>query len=234
MPGGGEITIEILNADVGSLSDLPVSGFGPEHCVALSFRDTGIGMAPEVMDNAVDPFFTTKGLANNSSLELSMVHGFAAQSGGVLTLDSEPGMGSTVTLYFPASPRDQAVAEPEVSKVILVVEDDLLVRNTVVGMLAELGYRLLEASNGNEALTLLEQNPDLDLLYTDMVLPSGLSGADIASEARKHVPDIRILFTSGHSENYLDTNGSGHCEDKILRRPYRRREMAEFVKSALG
>ena len=121
-----------------------------------------------------DPFFTTKGLATNSGLGLSMVHGFVAQSGGVLTLDSELGLGSTITLYFPASPRDEPAAEPEDGKLILVVEDDIPVRNTVIVMLTELGYRPLEASDGNEALTLLDQNPDLRLLFTDMVLPSGL------------------------------------------------------------
>ena len=234
MPDGGELTINVWNADVGSLTDLPVSGFEPEHCVALSFQDTGVGMTPDVMDSAVDPFFTTKGLATNSGLGLSMVHGFVAQSGGTLTLTSKPGSGSTVTLYFPACPRNEFAVEPAGGKLILVVEDDLPVRNTVVGMLTELGYRTLEASDGNEALSLLEKNPDLDLLFTDMVLPSGLSGMEIASEARKRTPDIRILFTSGYSESYLDTPGTGHGKDQILRKPYRRQEMANIVESALN
>jgi CheY-like chemotaxis protein len=190
-------------------------------------------MTSEIMNSAVDPFFTTKGMATNSGPGLSMVHGFVAQSGGAISFASEPGEGTIVTLYFSASRKERIAAEPKGGKLILVVEDDLPVRITVVNMLTELGYRTIEAANGAEALALIDENPDIDLVFTDMVLPAGLSGAEIASEARKRLPDIRILFTSGYSENYLDTSGSNQEADQILRKPYRKRDMANIVKSAL-
>ena len=111
MPNGGELTIRVWNAAIESAPDLRVSGFAPDQCVALSFQDTGVGMTSNVIDNAVDPFFTTKGMATNSGLGLSMAHGFVVQSDGVMSLESEPGQGATVTLFFPPSPTDTAAHE---------------------------------------------------------------------------------------------------------------------------
>ena len=191
-------------------------------------------MNSDIMNSAVDPFFTTKGMATNSGLGLSMAHGFVAQSGGVITFASEPDEGTVVTMYFPASPGSRIAAEPKGGKFILVMEDDIPIRNTVVNMVSELDYRTIEAANGADAVALIDEYPDIDLVFTDMILPAGLSGMEIESEARKRLPDIRIFFMLGYSENYLDTSGSGGGGDRILRKPYRKHEMANFVKSALN
>ena len=124
-------------------------------------------------------------------------------------------------MFFPPSPTDTAAHEaaPDNRQLILVVEDDNSIRNTVVNMLTELGYRAIGATNGTEALALIDQNPDLDLLFTDMVLPAGLSGADIAVQARNRVPHIKILFTTGYSENHTDTSITVGGTDQILRKP---------------
>jgi CheY-like chemotaxis protein len=191
----------------------PVSGatFRPEEIpagdyVQVSVRDTGEGMSPDIMALAFEPFFTTKDVGKGSGLGLSQVHGFVKQSGGFIAITSTPGQGTAVELYFPRSKGGAAVAMadhetagelPEGHETILVVEDDERVRDAVLGMLEGLGYRVLHASNGPEALQVLQEGEEVELLFSDIIMPRGMTGVELAREARRRRPDLKILLTSG-------------------------------------
>jgi signal transduction histidine kinase len=191
----------------------PISGttFRPEEIpagdyVQVSVRDSGVGMSPEIMALVFEPFFTTKDVGKGSGLGLSQVHGFVKQSGGFIAIASTPGQGTTVELYFPrsrggaaAAPagRESAGEMPEGSETILVVEDDDRVRDAVLGMLESLGYHVLHASNGPEALRVLQDGEEVELLFSDIVMPRGMTGVELAREARRRHPGLRILLTSG-------------------------------------
>jgi len=212
MPEWGRLQIESANAELARpLPPLSGDTFRPEEIpagdyVQVSVRDTGEGMSPDVMALAIEPFFTTKDVGKGSGLGLSQVHGFVKQSGGFITIASTPGQGTTVELYFPRSKGGAALAMadhetlgdlPEGQETILVVEDDDRVRDAVLGMLESLGYRVLYASNGPEALEILEDGEEVDLLFSDIVMPRGMTGVELAREARRRRPDMKILLTSG-------------------------------------
>jgi len=241
MPAGGRLTIETRNVhlDPGFLAgtgDPP-----PGDYVLLAVGDTGMGMTPEVRARAFDPFFTTKDFGKGNGLGLSMVYGFVRQSGGYITLYSEPGLGTTVKLYFP--PADGAVAreeapadtaEPRGSETVLLVEDDAMVRRHVEALIGALGYRTVVAENGAEALAVLGGEERIDLVFTDMVMPGGMSGRDLAEAARRMRPAIKVLFTSGYTnEMFAARAPEAEPIENFLAKPYRRRDLAAKLRAAL-
>jgi PAS domain S-box-containing protein len=242
MPEGGRLTIETRNVH---LERGFVAGAGdppPGDYVMVAVGDTGTGMTPEVKARAFDPFFTTKDFGKGSGLGLSMVYGFVRQSGGYVTLYSEPGLGTTVKMHFPpaggAAPGDDeahaAAAEPRGSETVLLVEDDALVRGHVGSLLATLGYRTVVAENGAAALALLGGGERIDLVFTDMVMPGGMNGRDLAEAARRLRPGIRILFTSGYTnEMFAASTPAAETDVNFLAKPYRRRELAAKLRALL-
>jgi len=240
MPRGGKLTIETGNRhlDADYVAHEPEVAEGDY--VMLAVSDTGTGMAPEVLERAFEPFFTTKEVGQGSGLGLSMVYGFAKQSGGHVKIYSEPGHGTTVRLYLPRATRSdgatgqaEATAEPRGgSETVLAVEDDGAVRRLAVNLLTSLGYRVVEAVDGHAALALLRQRDDIDLLFTDMVMPGGMSGSDLAREARLLRPGLKVLFTTGYTRAAATNNGTGPGGDVIVK-PYRKQDLARMLRRVL-
>lgn len=195
-----------------------------------------------MLEKAIEPFFTTKEVGEGSGLGLSMVYGFVKQSGGHMTIDSEVGRGTTVRLYLPPSQEKPLAvaatsiepASPGNGEMILVVEDDKEVRALAVNCLASLGYRTLEAEDGESALAVLEHAPEIALLFSDVVLPGGMSGPDLTREVQRRRPDIKVLFTSGYAEDALTHHGR-HDEDfELIGKPYRIADLARSLRAILG
>jgi signal transduction histidine kinase len=228
MPKGGKLTIRTGHTELDSTEisgvNLPAGQY-----VTLDVIDTGEGMTSDVAAHAFEPFFTTKDVGHGTGLGLSQVYGFVAQSGGEVTLESEVGGGTRVRLYFPANlaqdttPRPAQAAPENVEgagETILVVEDDTDVRNHTMGVLTELGYRVVEASNGKAALAVLQSRSDIALLFTDVGLPGGMNGLQLAEEAEKFRPDLAVLLTTGYGLNPAIDNSSALVEGRLLRKPF--------------
>jgi len=203
----------------------------------VSIVDTGTGMSKAVVDRAFEPFFTTKPVGRGTGLGLSMVYGFVKQSGGHLSIDSEPGRGTKVTLFLPVltGEADAQPAEPErpapvadTGQVVLVVEDDELMREVQVRVLGSLGYRTLEAFDGASGLAALDQAGRVDLLLTDIGLPGGMSGPALAEAARRLRPDLEVIYMSGYAPNAL-IKQYGLSEGQILAKPFTRSALAHAV-----
>jgi PAS domain S-box-containing protein len=210
--------------------------------VLLAVTDTGTGMTPEVAARALEPFFTTKPAGRGTGLGLSQVYGFVKQSGGHVSIYSEPGYGTTVKLYLPRSApaidlagaeRDKTGLPPHGTENILVVEDNPDVRRLVRRQLTELGYTVHEAGNGPEALVLLRSPVELDLMFTDIVMPEGLTGYELAGLARECRPGFKILFTSGYTAIGAAQENDGRAEGPLLTKPYRKVDLAHFIRAAL-
>ena len=241
MPGGGKLTIELSNT---MLDDSYVSAaheVPPGQYVLLAISDTGTGMAPEVLARAVEPFFTTKGEGQGTGLGLSMAFGFVKQSGGHFRIYSEVGHGTTIKAYFPRSlDAEQALPETSTNEVrggsetILVVEDDLNVQATVVGMLSELGYQVLRADNAEMALAVLRAGVRCDLLFTDVVMPGKIKSPDMARQAKALLPNLKVLYTSGYTQNAIIHGGRLDPGVELLSKPYRREKLAAKVRQMLG
>jgi PAS domain S-box-containing protein len=242
MPKGGRLIIETGEREVDEDQVAAYAELTPGHYVTLSVTDTGSGMPPEVQRRAFEPFYTTKGPGAGSGLGLSMIYGFVKQSGGHVQLYSEVGHGTTVRLYLPAqaggavaAPADVAAApRPKASETILVVEDDERVRRVSVRRLKELGYRVIEAENGPAGLRELQSGPPIDLLFTDIVMAGGMSGADLAHEARKRFPELRILFTSGFAEPGIVSGELMAVNSGWLGKPHTLAELDEALRDLLG
>ena len=198
-------------------------------------------MTADVLERVFEPFFTTKGVGEGSGLGLSMVYGFAKQSNGHLTIGSEEGHGTTVKLYMPRSEEDvgQNDIKEKVHELargierILVVEDDENVRESAVNILSERGYEIVVAVDGKEAIKHLNDGQHFDLLFTDVVLPGGIDGIEIAEQAKQLQPDIKVLFTSGYAENSIVHNGELDPSVTFVNKPYRRAELLEKVRHIL-
>ncbi|MEE8270345.1 MAG: response regulator [Alphaproteobacteria bacterium] len=244
MPDGGTLKIESATEDFdrawGDLEDLA----DPGRYVSLAVGDNGSGMAPDILEQAFDPFFTTKEVGRGSGLGLSMVYGFVKQSGGHVRLRSEVGRGTTVKLYLPAATGDAADAvdvgvpdrEPEGrGEAILVVENEPRVRKLTARLLTHLGYRVVaSAENGRAALAMLDRAGEVDLLFTDVVLPGGLSGVQLAREARARMPDLKVLFTSGSADNAIVGDATLDVGARLVTKPFRKEDLARTVREALG
>jgi CheY-like chemotaxis protein len=211
--------------------------------VMVAIGDTGVGMSDEIRERAFEPFFTTKRSGAGTGLGLSMVYGFVTQSGGHIEISSEPGIGTTVRIYLPRALTDAPSEEaspvlptaPAGKETILVVEDDADVREYVVNVLELLGYSVIEAGDGPSALALLDaNNVDVDLMFTDVVLPGGMSGKDVADAAQKDRPDLKVLFTSGYSEDVIVHHGRLDEGVDLLPKPYTQKHLAQRIRQALG
>jgi PAS domain S-box-containing protein len=243
MPDGGKLTIETDNAHLDAEYVDHNGDVTPGDYVALAVTDTGNGMTPEVLERACEPFFTTKEFGKGSGLGLSMIYGFAKQSGGNLKIYSEVGHGTTVRLYIPrhaaepasAAAESRAIApeQPRGGETILLVEDDPLVRNFVALQLRDLGYRVVEAANGPQARDLLDGDAAIDLLLTDVVMPGGMTGLQVADTAKRRRPNLKTLFTSGYTENSIVHQGRLDAGVHFLSKPFRRQELATKVREAL-
>jgi PAS domain S-box-containing protein len=241
MPDGGRLTIETANAILDDSYADANNDVTPGQYVMISVTDTGTGMSKETLERAFEPFFTTKGSAKGSGLGLSMVFGFVKQSGGHAKIYSEFGEGTSVKIYLPRShAKDEALYQPGAeapesagTEHILVVEDDDLVRQNVLRQLADLGYHVTGAENGMRALDILKTDMQVDLLFTDVVMPGGMNGRQLAEAAALLRPGLKVLFTSGYTENAIVHQGRLDRGVHLLSKPYRREELAAKIRKVL-
>ncbi len=239
MPEGGKLLLETRNivldqAYADANPDIPQGRY-----VMVAVSDTGTGMPLQVQDKAFEPFFTTKEGGKGSGLGLSMVYGFVKQSGGHGKIYSEEGHGTTVKLYLPPAtgePEITAEAAPSVAggnETILVVEDDVMVRNFVISQLQNLGYKPIAAADSRAALSYVESGEPFDLLFTDVVMPGGMSGRELADAVAKQRPGTKVLYTSGYTDDSIVHHGRLDPGVLLLTKPYRHHQLAQMVRLAL-
>ena len=243
MPAGGVLTIATANRIVKDQAAAAWGAAGGDY-VELAVGDTGTGMTAEVLARVFEPFFTTKDVGKGTGLGLSQVYGFARQSGGFVTIASEPLRGTTVSIYLPrtdapathpsrSEPSGSSIGKGQGQGCVLVVEDDEDVRATTTEMLTELGYSVREAQTGRNALALVEGGETFDLVFTDIIMPDGLSGIELARELRAKRPTLPILFTSGYTAQHVIPDVlADHL--RLLRKPYTQTELADAVRAAMG
>jgi PAS domain S-box-containing protein len=241
MPNGGKLTLELANATlddgyVAALSDVQAGQY-----VLLAVTDTGTGMTQDVMERAFDPFFSTKPEGRGTGLGLSMAYGFVKQSGGHIKIYSEVGHGTTIKIYLPRS--TEAAAEPRQkasgglkrgTETILVVEDDLKVQSTVTDTLVGLGYNVLKADDAQQALVVVRSGVHIDLVFTDIVMPGPLRSPDMARQAVQILPGLKVLFTSGYTQNAIVHGGRLDPGVELLSKPYSREQLAQKIRQLLG
>lgn len=241
MSQGGKLVVETRNIVLdGHHADFHAE-LTPGEYVQLSISDTGSGMSPDVRDRVFEPFFTTKEKGRGTGLGLAMVYGFVKQTGGHITIYSEPGHGTTFNLYFPridgvtaqASPQVKGTADPHARETILVVEDDERVRRLTITRLKLIGYQVLEASDGPKALDILSKEHAVDLVFTDLVMPGGMSGREVAARARQLKPGIKVLLTSGYAEELVHGDDLEREQLKVLRKPYHQSDLVAALRDVL-
>jgi len=240
MTGHGKLTIEAGNASLDDAYIMRHSDVTAGQYVMLAVTDTGCGIAPELLERVFEPFFTTKPEGRGTGLGLSMVYGFVKQSGGHIKIYSEPGQGTTVRLYLPRA-RQQEDLETNIdsgpttggTETILAVEDDEDVRSTVVALLSELGYGVLQARDAQSALAIVESGIPIDLLFTDVVMPGALRSPELARKARERLPNVAVLFTSGYTENAIVHGGRLDEGIDLLSKPYSRDALARKLRHVL-
>lgn len=240
MPDGGQLTIETANVHLDDDYAATQTEVTPGAYVRLTVTDTGRGMSAAVAAHVFEPFFTTKGVGEGSGLGLSMVFGFAKQSGGHVTVQSEEGVGTAITLYLPRSKR-LALDQNELpalsnasSGTVLLVEDDPDLRTLATTMLTSLGFEVLTAQDGRSALVAMDRARRVDLLLTDVVLPGGMNGPAIAEAAAKRQQDIKILFMSGYTQDAMARQGQVGNDYQLLQKPFRKAELAQKIEAALN
>jgi PAS domain S-box-containing protein len=242
MPNGGKLVLETRNVYLDEGYANTQNEVTPGNYVMIAVSDTGSGIPAANLERVFDPFFTTKEIGKGTGLGLSMVFGFVKQSGGHIKIYSEEGHGTTVRIYLPRSTRlDQAepesVAAPDIrggDEVVLIVEDDPLVRKYVIAQIRSLGYTTLDAPNAAEALDILDDNPMIDLLFTDVIMSGAMNGRQLVDEALKRRPTLKTLFTSGYTENAIVHHGRLDSGVLLLAKPYRKSELARMLRLALG
>ncbi len=243
MPKGGKLTIEMANARLDDDYAAAQGEVAPGNYVMLAVSDSGCGMSPQVKERIFEPFYTTKDVGKGTGLGLSMVFGFVKQSGGHITVYSEEGIGTAFKLYFPkadAARPDQASCRPESmdtaspGESVLVVEDQDRLRELVERMLVSLGYRVVAASSASAALALVSaQDPPCDLMLTDVILPGGMNGRELADAAEQVQPGLKILYMSGYTDNAIAHHGRLDADAQLLRKPFTRRDLARKIRQAL-
>jgi signal transduction histidine kinase len=243
MANGGKLVIEAQNAILDSNYAEQHLEVTPGRYVMLAVTDTGTGMSKEVAERALEPFFTTKATGQGTGLGLSMVYGFVKQSRGHIKIYSEVGHGTTVKLYLPAAATEQedgrlAADQSELplakaGERVLVVEDDPMVLRLAVQLLTRLGYQTVEAHDGPEAISILDQGGRIDLLFTDVVLPKGMNGTALAREAQRRRPGLKVLYMSGYTANAIIHHGVLDKGVHLLTKPFRKVELARKVREAL-
>jgi PAS domain S-box-containing protein len=242
MPNGGIITLRTHNVVVGETRKCGEEGLAPGEYAVLEIADSGSGMSPQVLKRVFEPFFTTKDVGKGTGLGLPMVYGFVKQSGGHVSIASAPNQGTTVRLYFPRvfaaeadSTVDSAVESelPGGSECILIVDDNAEVRRTAVDILGSLGYRVLEAETGRQAIEQFVAHPEIKLVFSDVMLPGGILGSQLAQKLRKRRPEIKILMTSGFSESGVMQRSALDGTIELLQKPYKVEELARRVRALL-
>ncbi|RXH12470.1 ATP-binding protein [Bradyrhizobium guangzhouense] len=240
MPGGGKLVLQSANVvidDAASFDDEVRAGA----YVMITVADTGQGIPADIIGRVFEPFFTTKGVGRGTGLGLAMVYGFARQTGGAVKIESEQGRGTVVRLYLPRS-EIQATAKsasaPAVAAIggqetILVVEDDPLVQGYVIAQLGGLGYKTLIASDAEAALALVDQGAEFDLLFTDVVMPGGMNGRQLAEAVLARRPGMKVLYTSGYTDEFVH-DGRLDTGVALLRKPYRRADLAQMIREVLS
>jgi len=246
MPDGGRLTIETGNAYLDEAYTRKFGDVAPGQYVVLSVADTGTGIPGEILDRVFEPFFTTKSRGEGSGLGLAMVHGFVKQSGGHMRIYSEAGHGTTVKIYLPRLMRTEQRAAAPLAKsendgtipraapeeTILVVEDNDGVREYAISSLEELGYKVLAAGDATEAMRLLESAHRVDLLFTDVILPSG-SGRELADNVLERHPTLPVLFTTGYTRNAIIHQGRLDAGVQLIGKPYTQRGLAQKIRELL-
>ncbi len=244
MPGGGNLTIETGNRWIDDRA-ARMRGLEPGQYVSLCVSDTGTGMSQEIIDRAFDPFYTTKPIGQGTGLGLSMVYGFAGQSGGAARIYSEVGKGTMICLYLPRHAGDIETTEAEPlgvtdalradgGETILVVDDEPLVRMLAVEELQDLGYSVIEAEDGASALRILNSARDISLLITDVGLPGGMNGRQLADAARVNRPGLEVLFITGYAENAVLNHGHLDHGMHVMTKPFQLDVFAQRVKALAG
>ncbi len=242
MGGAGRITIMTRNVTLTEAEAEAMTEARAGDYAAVSVRDTGAGMPPEVIAHALEPFFTTKGIGKGSGLGLSQVYGFVSAAGGHVAIDSTPGLGTTVTMFLPRSlepltqeterPIPLVAARADGQETILLVEDEPTVRDVTVEGLEALGYQVRTAQDSTEALTVLRSASRIDVLFSDVMLPGLMNGSELAIEARRLRPDLKVLLTSGHTLDALREQGV-RAELDVLSKPYRHEELARRLRMVI-
>jgi CheY-like chemotaxis protein len=242
MPNGGTLTVETANTWI---DDAGAKGRGMEtgQYVAICVTDTGPGMSPEVTARAFDPFFTTKPTGQGTGLGLSMVYGFARQSGGHVRIYSELGQGTTIKIYLPRHAGKAIRQEVEIEaaeipraeagETVLVVDDEPTIRMLIGDTLAELGYRAIEVADAESGLKVLESDVNIDLLVTDVGLPNGMSGKEMVDAARVKRPELKVLFITGYAENAAITNGHLEPGMRVMSKPCTMDKLAARIRSII-
>ena len=243
MPEGGKLTIETANKWIDERAarrhDLPVGQY-----ISLCVTDTGVGMTPEVIEKAFDPFFTTKPIGEGTGLGLSMIYGFARQSGGQVRIYSEVGDGTTMCIYLPRYadkiPIDEEDESPATfeavgeGEVVLVIDDDPTIRMLIAEVLADSGYAVIEAPDGAAGLKVLESNARIDLLITDVGLPGGMNGRQVADAARVHRPGLKVLFITGYAENAVIAKGRLEQGMFVITKPFQMELLARRIREIVA
>jgi PAS domain S-box-containing protein len=243
MPSGGRLMLETRNVQVESGDQASEIGLSPGSYVRLSVSDTGHGMSQETLARVFEPFFTTKSGGKGTGLGLSVIYGFAKQSGGEVTIYSETGRGTTVNLYLPRADSDESErrseGRPDVTELlgagetILVVEDQPPVREVTMRRIEQLGYRVLEAESAVAAVEMLKGGVAVDLVFSDVVMPGGMTGFDLVAWVRDNRPDLPVVLTSGFAQEAAQSTSVSMEEMTILRKPYGRDELAVTLRAAL-
>jgi PAS domain S-box-containing protein len=243
MPNGGTLTIHTRNAHIDDDYAAIQSEVTPGCYSAIEVSDTGIGMPPEIAARVFEPFFTTKAENKGTGLGLSMVFGFMKQSGGHVSVYSEVGRGTTLRLYLPRAMEGDIEERPDQelpemlathNETILVVDDNTEMRRVVVKQLAALGYRTIEAANGPGALTIIERGEPIDLLFTDIVMPGGMSGIQLAAAARQRRPGLKVLFTSGFPVEAAQKSTTLPPSEYMISKPYRKEDLARQIRRVIN
>ena len=241
MPAGGELTVSCQNIqlqDADIFGDMEVTA---GDYVMLAVGDTGSGMNAETRQHAFEPFYTTKGVGEGSGLGLSMVYGFAKQSGGHVDISTEQGSGTTVRLYLPRSKSQSEEIEPDKKtstplgrgQSVLVLEDNAEVRELTVAMLESIDYRVIEAADADAARQIVESGANIDLVLSDVILPGGTSGPEFARELRQREPGIKVIFMSGYPEDADEGGSLSDAGGVLLNKPFYLRQLATAMRDAL-
>jgi PAS domain S-box-containing protein len=241
MPEGGKLTLELSNAMLDDHYSALAADVREGQYVLLAITDTGTGMPADVLERAFEPFFTTKPEGQGTGLGLSMAYGFIKQSGGHIRIYSEPAHGTTVKIYLPRSMESAAECEriervtlTGGSETILVVEDDRRVQVTVIETLKQLGYTVLKAGDAQSALAIVQSGAHIDLLFTDVVMPGTMRSTELAKLATRALPDLKVLYTSGYTQNAIVHGGRLDPGIHLLSKPYSREQLASKIRRLLG
>jgi CheY-like chemotaxis protein len=230
MPAGGQLKIATDGVTVGAgeAGSLPAGEY-----VRVTVSDTGTGMPPEVISRAFEPFFTTKEVGKGTGLGLSQVYGFIRQSGGEVVIDSKEGEGTTISIYLPAVVTDSLDATASHTERVLIVEDEPDLMDVAASLFTSMGYEVLTAASGREAIEVLERK-DVDILFTDVVMPDGMDGIELAAYTRAHYPDTKIMLASGYPLPALkQRHGKEFNEFAFVNKPYRLSDLARTLRSAM-